>query len=470
MKKRILTAVLSVAMIASLAACGDTNPPAGGDDVTTTPAAPVDGGNDVAPVTPPAEGVTVLNVYSFTDEVPNMFNKYFEIYPDRDALYDVKSTIIATTDGLYEPALDQALAGGAGSAPDLYTAESAFVLKYTKYDAAGYAATYKDLGIDVDNLITAGDIATYSVDIGSNLNGEVVGLGYQSAGGCAIYRASIAAEVFGTDDPAQVANIIGPGFDKFFEAAEKLKAAGYKIVSGDGDVWHLVENSSDAPWVVDGKLNIDANREAFLDTSKKLYENEYTNRTEDWQEGWFTDMRGEGATPAFMFFGPAWLINYSMADQLTVGQSPYGDWRVTTATEPFFWGGTYLLASKDSQNKEAIGDFIEWVTLDTSDTGLQYFWANGSMNDAGTKDAVSSGTVMANANGEVAILGGQNMFDYFVPAGSAATGKALSQYDQTINSEFRAQVRLYAAGEKTKEQALADFKTFVADNLDVAVD
>lgn len=74
--------------------------------------------------------VKVLNVWSFTDEVPKMLEKYKELHPDFP--YEIKTTIIATTDGAYQPALDQALAGGGADAPDLYTAESAFVLKYAQ--------------------------------------------------------------------------------------------------------------------------------------------------------------------------------------------------------------------------------------------------------------------------------------------------------------------------------------------------
>ena len=74
----------------------------------------------------------------------------------------------------------------------------------------------------------------------------------------------------GTDDPAVIKDKIGPGWDKFFGAAEELKAQGIAIISGDGDLWHAVENSSDQGWVVDGKLTIDDKREGFLDLSKNL--------------------------------------------------------------------------------------------------------------------------------------------------------------------------------------------------------
>ena len=77
------------------------------------------------------------------------------------------------------------------------------------------------------------------------------------------------------------------------ESAE-LKEKGYGIVSGDGDIWHAVENSSSEGWIVDGKLNIDPKREAFLDLSKDLKDNGYHNDTQDWQDAWFADMKGEG--------------------------------------------------------------------------------------------------------------------------------------------------------------------------------
>ena len=62
------------------------------------------------------------------------------------------------------------------------------------------------------------------------------------------------------------------------------------------------------------------------------------------------------------------------------------------------------------------------------------------------------------------------MFDAFVPANAYANGKNLTQYDETINSYWRDAVRQYTSGEKDRETAIADFKTNVADNLDVTVE
>ena len=417
------------------------------------------------------KNVKVINVWTFTDEVPKMIDRYIATHPDFD--YKINTTIIATTDGAYQPALDQALAGGGKDAPDIYCCESAFVLKYTQGDASGYAAKYKDLGINVNKALKEAQIAQYAVDIGTR-GKDLVALPYQATGGAFIYRRSIAKATWGSDDPKVVKDKIGGGtqkLDKFWKAAEELKAKGYKICSGDGDLWHAVENSSDKGWIVNNKLYIDPKREAFMDYSKKMFDNGYNNDTRDWTDAWFADMKETGT--AFGFFGPAWLINYVMAGNSggsKIGEGSFGDWAVTESPIGFFWGGTWLAVNDNTKVKDGVRQIIEWITLDTSESGLLYGWANGTWSgEAGTKDTVSSGTVMAKSNGKLDFLNGQNMFDVFVPANKYATGKNLTQYDEGINQAWRDQVRAYAYGQKSKDQAIADFKQTVADKFDLDI-
>ena len=468
--KKIIASALCLSMAAAVfAGCTPEETTA-----TTTTAAPA--GSEVAGSEAPADTEAagdkiVINLWSFTDEVPKMVDKYKELNPEFAEKFDVKVTIIATTNQEYQPALDAALQGGGEEAPDIYCAEAAFIMKYSQGDASSFACSYEDLGIDVTTAIADAQIAQYSVDIGTNSDGQVVALGYQATGGCFIYRRSIATEVFGTDDPATISTEIGPGLDKFFEAAATLKDAGYAIVSGDGDLWHPIENSSSSPWVVDGNLVVSSERESFLDYSMQLMENGYHNNTQDWTEAWYADMAGEGEKGCFGFFGPAWLINYTMGSNC--GETA-GDWAVCDSPIGFFWGGTWILANKsvadaDAEKKQAIADLIYWITLDTSETGLQYLWANGLMNDAGTKDSVASAVVMANSDGTCDFLGGQNMFDYFIPANDNASGACLTQYDEAINALWRDQVRQYTSGEKDRETALADFQSAVNEQLGISV-
>ncbi|WP_130837732.1 carbohydrate ABC transporter substrate-binding protein [Lachnoclostridium sp. Marseille-P6806] len=484
MKKKAFAVLLTGAMAASvLSACGGTAPAPAADNVaseTGTAAEEADAETSAEEETAEAApasggGAGTINLWTFTDEVPGMVDHFLKDHPDFP--YKVNSTIIATTDGAYQPALDQALQAGGAEQPDIYCAESAFVLKYTKGDMQDFAMPYKDLGIDIDARVKEADIAQYTVDIGSNTDGEIDALGYQATGGAFIYRRSIAKDVFGTDDPAEISKIIGGGsgsWNKFWEAAKTLADSGAAIVSGDGDIWHAVENSSDTGWLNDaGQLQIDPKREAFLDISKDLTDNGWSNQTQDWQDAWFADMKGEGSKPVFGFFGPAWLINYTLAPNCggeAVGEGTYGDWAVCDSPIGFFWGGTWIVANKnmDTAKIDAVRQIIEWITLDCTEDGLQYKWANGTLNgEGGTKDSVGSGTVMAMSDGSLDFLGGENMFDYFVPANQYANGKNLTQYDESINTAWRDQVRAYAAGEKDRDAAIADFRQAVADNLGI---
>lgn len=465
--KKVISALSALALLASLTACGKN-----ADNGSGSGDSSAESSTDIQTMKA-GTGDTVLTLYSFTKEVPEMMAKYIEMNPDFGKQYTVESTIIPTTEGAYQPALDMALSNGGKDAPDIYCAEAAFVLKYTQGAASKYAAPYDELGIDTQAEIDAAQIAPYAVDIGTNKDGKVVGLGYQATGGAFIYRRSIAKDVFGSDDPAAVSAAIGGGtqsWDTFWDAAEKLKAKGYGIVSGDGDIWHAVENSSDQGWIVNDKLHIDPKRAEFMDISMKLKENNYYNDTRDWNEAWFADMQGTGEKGILGFFGPAWLINYTMAEHCggtKVGEGTYGDWGVCESPIGFFWGGTWLLANKDSEHKDAVGQFIDWVTLNTNEDGLQYMWANGTYNDAGTKDAVASAVVMNKSDGTVDFLGGQNMFDVFEPANAYANGKNLTPYDEDINSMWRDQVRQYTSGSKNKDEAIRAFKDQVSDTLDI---
>jgi len=405
-----------------------------------------------------------INLWAFTDEVPGMVEKYLK---DNNPDVKLNTTIIATTDGAYQPALNEALKNGE---VDIYAAEAAFILKYSKGDMSEFAAPYKDFGIKIDKAIKDADIASYTVDIGSNEKGQVVGLGYQATGGCFIYNRSVAKKVFGSDDPKTVQAAIGGGsqsWTKFWDAAKKCADNGVAIVSGDGDIWHAIENSSDKGWIVDDQLYIDPKREAFLDVSKNLTDNGWSNKTQDWTDAWYADMAEIGEKPVLGFFGPAWLINYVMAGN---SKDTYGDWAVCNSPIGFFWGGTWILgtkvAAKDKNKKAIVKGILEWITLDTSNTGLLYHWANGTLNGpGGTKDTVSSGVVMNKSDGKLEFLKGQNMFDYFVPAGAYANGKNLTQYDEEINQIWRDQVRAYANGQKSRADAIKDFKQTVADKL-----
>jgi hypothetical protein len=267
------------------------------------------------------------------------------------------------------------------------------------------------------------------------------------------------------------------------EAAEQVKASGYAMVFGDEDVWQVARDGAQQSWVVDGYLYIDPARLAYFDLAKQLFDNDYMIGAGAWNDGWFAGMAGTTDPVVFAYMGPAWLINYTMAGQ-AAGNPSANDWAVTTSPVPWAWGGTWLFGHRDLQGekREAVKEILEWITLDTSEDSFQQHWASGTLFagselfaaqaaafEAGesTKDAVASSVIMARTDGSVPMLGGQNMFEYFIPAAANARSNHWHEYDSTINGIFQDFCRQYYNGEMTKEEALDGFRAQVYDRLGI---
>jgi len=420
-----------------------------------------------------------INVWSFTDEVPNAILRFQEMNPDFD--YEIVVTVIGTDGGGYQEALNAALLGGGADAPDIFTAEAAFVLNYSQYELAGFALPYSELfGEPVAPLIAAAAVAPYAVELGTRpSDNEVVALPFQMTGSGFIYRRSLAIDIWGTDDPVEVGNIVGPGWDQFLVAAEEAYAHGVAMLAGEGDAWQAIRSAATSPWIVDGYLEISPERELFFDVGYSLYNDDFTTKVASWSEGWFAGMSGASERPILGYLGPAWLINYVMAEN---AGDTFGDWAITHAPVPFTWGGTWVFANENSDEsiRGGIAELIRWITVDHSETGFQQYFANGNL-FAGSelfpdqaqyyvdgrifKDAVGSGVVLARSDGTLDFLGGQDMNDIFVPAGAGASGRGFGPFDETINQAFEDQATQYFMGEKTREEAFADFKAYIFDVL-----
>ena len=73
-------------------------------------------------------------------------------------------------------------------------------------------------------MVEESEIAPYTVEIGTNPDGDLVALGYQATGGAFIYRRSIAQDVWGTDDPAEIQTKVGPGWISSMKQQQRIKS------------------------------------------------------------------------------------------------------------------------------------------------------------------------------------------------------------------------------------------------------
>ena len=197
---------------------------------------------------------------------------------------------------------------------------------------------------------------------------------------------------------------------------------------------------------------------------KVLKDRGLEGRVGQWSEGWFAGMKGVLADEAgntkevFSYFLPTWGLHYVLK---TNAPETSGDWAMCAGPVGYRWGGTWVGAWAKTKNPNAAKELIKYVATD--DTFLEN-WAKD------TGDVVSNAKVIAKVkdNFSEAFLGGQNHYAEFAEMAKSVNGKLSQGTDQAIEGIFGEAVGSYVNGEKSMEQAIADFKEQVAAQLSLA--
>lgn len=415
----ILSAIAAAAMIASVSSCGNG-------------------------------GKKKLVIWSFTDELQTMVEKYYK--PDHPGV-EVEYSLTPTDQ--FPNKLDPVLANGNG-APDVFALEDAFVRKYVEQG--------EDLMLDLTDVYNEikGKMISYPADVGS-YNGKVYGLSWQACPGAMFYRRSLAKKYFGTDDPAEVQKKVA-NWNAFLDAAEFLKNKSNGkcvIVSTTGDLFKPFQGARKQPWVVGGKLVIDPAMKDYMDMCKTLKDKGYEGRQGQWAEGWFAGMKGElkdekgNEVEVFSYFLPTWGLHYVLKPN---APDTSGDWAMCAGPAAYRWGGTWVGAYKNTKVPELAKEFIKYVATD--DSFLER-WAKD------TGDMVSNNNVINKIKDTYnePFLGGQNHYAEFAAMANNVDGKLTQGTDQAIEGIWGECVAAFINGEKTKEEALAEFADQVNQTL-----
>ena len=98
----------------------------------------------------------------------------------------------------------------------------------------------------------------------------------------------------------------------------------------------------------------------WVDDSKELVDAGETGTYDMWSDDWKKGFYPEGNV--FCYFGPAWLVNFSMAAD-TEGSIGYnGGWGATEGPQGFFWGGTWICAAQGTDNTALVADIMRQLT------------------------------------------------------------------------------------------------------------
>ena len=395
----------------------------------------------------------VLNVYCWNDEFQRRVQDHYPDYQIVDEVtgkigdVTVKWNITANADNAYQNNLDNTLlnqeSAAADDKVDIFLIEADYALKYIDSE---YALPVADLGIKEADIA---DQYKYTQDIVTDGNGVLKGLSWQGCPGVLFYNREAAKEVLGSDDPATVQAAV-KDWDTFVATAEKAKAAGYNMVSSVMDTYRTYSNNVSTKWVVDGKIKVDANLEKWVADSKKLVDAGMAGTHSLWSSEWSAGFFPEGKV--FCYFGPAWLVNFSMsADQEgSIGYN--GGWGATEGPQGFFWGGTWICAAAGTDNGDLIKDIMLKMTADADlMKGIVVkdddFVNNKTAMEAMAKDASYSSKV----------LGGQNPLQMYCNGVAGLDLSNLSKYDQACNEEFQNAMKNYFDGNATYDEALELF-------------
>lgn len=395
----------------------------------------------------------VVNIYCWNTEFKGIYEAYAKDLAESHNV-EVNFVIITNDYSAYQTNLDEMLAEESSliddDKVDIFLVEADNASKYVKSEYT--LDVINDIGLTQADLA---DQYQYTKDIVSD-NGVLKAVSWQSTPGLFAYRRSIAKKVLGTDNPDQVQQMI-KDWDSFDQVAQKMRNAGYKMLSGYDDSFRVFSNNMSNPWVVNKKIRIDDSISRWVTQTKYYTDNDYNNKTSLWSTGWSADQGPDGNV--FGFFYSTWGINFtlkgnSLADasaEEKVGNGIYGDYAVCEGPQAYFWGGSWICAAKGTDNVPFIRDLMYRLTCDA--TTMKQITLD-------TQDYTNNQTAMneiANSDYSSDFLGGQNHIALFAEAAKKIDMSNISEYDSGLNEKFQNAFHQYFEGTADYTTALNEF-------------
>lgn len=447
---------LALAMGLSLVACGDDKK----DDKDTTEAekdttetagddttAPDDGAEMInGEIKMPSADGEKIYVYSWNDELGNRIDTHFRSrYPELSDLVVYENLNVSGTTDEYPAKIAGAV--DSDKYPSIFAADESLALNFMEQN---YVAPLSEAGITAE--MYAESAYAYTVDYGTNDAGELMAATWQATPGILCYNVAIAEEVLGTKDEAEVQAMLSD-WDGFFEVAQKMKDAGYYMVSGPDEVKYPLLAQKTSPWVVDGKLNVDNGMtKDMLELSKKIYDEGYSANAAQWSSEWTANMSNG---TVFCFFGTTWY----MSDTVFVTEDVL--YRGCTGPTGYYWGGSYFLLGKDCPNKELAGLVIYTLTCD-EEAMYDLYAIDGDF----PNNSIAVEKLIADGVGAIEKLDGTNPCAAFHEGAQKIDLSNSTAFDSQINNCLSTVSGMYNTGELSSvEDAIAELKAQVAGSL-----
>lgn len=380
-----------------------------------------------------------IKVWSWTNDPEYQIAAFEEAYPN----VKVEFTQIGTD---YDTRI-QTIVDNMTEGPDVFYADVKTVKNYIDSDA------WENLSADPYNADTS-DMVPYCVDIASDADGNLRAMTYQATPGGFWYKRDLALEYLGTDDPAEISEMLST-MDGVLETAEKIKTASngetYMFASYQ-DLWVMANyGMRTTPWVTDGVFTVDEYVPEFFDLAKQIRDNGYDAKLDWWSDAWYSAAADRSV---FGYTLPTWgLLNVMQP----AAPESVGNWGIASLPAAYFNGGSYLGIYQESENKDLAWQYIKFVCTD------QEFLKQYAVDKA---DFTSSQAVNA-AVGEGYVnewCKDQNTIEFFDGELEKINTSIVTKYDDVIQTLMLNNIDLYLNGSLSKDEAIAQFKEDVASN------
>jgi hypothetical protein len=463
MKKTISGVLLALTAVFALVACGKKKKTTSaettkkGTEGTTTKAIPAGNGK-------------TIEFYCWNNEFQTRLRTYYKvenkavenITPTIDLLGDgtkIKWTMVESEGGAYQKALDEALNT---DAVDMFCFEADYAKKYIENAKVAEMST---LGVDQSKQYQ------YTVDAVTNSANKVVGSSWQACPGAIAYNDNVAKAVFGDAATLEAMDTKLKTRASFDETAAALEAKhkNYAMMIGPAD-WYRVYGNNLSGKMYDAEtttITVDENIFKYAVDTKAYDAAGYLLGDSSayglWGNAWNASMAAD--TPALTMFVCPWFTDFCMAGNCPAEKDADGNvkpesqpWRVVEGYASWFWGGTWLTATKkgieDDVKKTSISNIIKTMTTDQatlkaiSDGELDF------TNNKAAMDAKAADTTVKNA-----FFGGQNVYAIYAKSVMNASLANASDYDQQITENFQSKFLPYIQGKATATACWTAFET-----------
>lgn len=444
--KSIVALALTGSMIFSISGCSTSNnqgTTTAQKETTVGAEASVD---DFGKKDPTSYKADLKFMVHSTGQPEYMIQKFNEKYPN----INIELVVIPSAEQ-QEKIMSMVSAGE--DVPDLFTSRTQFVRAMVNSDQY-----YADL---LAEPFRAGEwideIEPYVTEVGTQEStGALRALSWQCPVGGIFYRRSMAKDIFGTDDPAEMAKIFS-SFDSLVDAARQVKEKtnGNVYFNADAltDLMYLGVTQAGG-YIADGKLNTGEEIKNLFEYAKIMYDEDLTAKF------YKDDTSGMAATLEHKVFSnakPTWGLNYNIMPNFP---DQAGDWALTSGPAPYTAGGTWLGISKDTEYPEECYLFLKYILTDPEFVRSYALDFGDYVSNVAVQQEIGAFTAEEGAGLNIfSYLDGQNAYTYW--NGELEKGidaNSFSPYDEYFGGYLLAAMESYAVGNVDLDMAIEQYK------------